>query len=51
MSTTVVVLHTGQAVSPAEYLFRVLVSLLAFAGIGVTIFWGLRTGEIVRSGE
>lgn len=33
----------------AEYLFRVLVYLLAFTGIGVTIFWGVRAIEIVHS--
>ncbi|WP_197431209.1 hypothetical protein [Halorubrum sp. CBA1125] len=33
----------------AEYLFRVLVYLLAFAGIGITIFWGVRLIEIVHS--
>ena len=49
MSILVVVLHTGEAVALSEYLFRVLVYLLAFAGIGVTVFWGVRVIEIVRS--
>ncbi len=49
ISTVVVVLHAGEAVTLAEYLFRVLVYLLAFAGIGVTIYWGVRVIEIVQS--
>lgn len=49
-STVPVVLHTGQAVTLVEYLFRVLVYLLAFTGIGVTVFSGLRAVEIVQSG-
>jgi len=49
ISTLIVVLHTGEAVTLVEYLFRVLVYLLAFAGIGVTIFWGVRVIEIVHS--
>lgn len=49
ISPLVVVLHAGGAVTLSEYLFRVLLHLLAFAGIGVTIFWGVRVTEIVRS--
>lgn len=49
ISILVVVLHTGEAVTLAEYLLRVLVYLLAFAGIGVAVFWGVRVIEIVRS--
>lgn len=49
ISTLVVVLHTGEAVTLSEYLFRVLVFLLAFGALGVTIFWGVRVIEIVRS--
>lgn len=32
-----------------EYLFRVLVYLLAFTGIGVTLFWGIRVIGVVHS--
>lgn len=42
VSTAFVVVHTGHSVTLVEYLFRVLVSLLAFAGLGVTVFWGVR---------
>jgi len=49
ISTGVVVLHAGEAVTLSEYLFRVLVYLLAFAGLGVTIFWSVRVTEIVHS--
>ena len=49
LSTSFVVLHTGHAVTLVEYLFRVLVYLLAFAGIGVTVFSSLRVIGIVRS--
>lgn len=35
--------------SLGEYLFRVLVYLLVFTGIGVTMFWGVRVIEIVYS--
>ena len=49
ISTLIVVLHAGEAVTLVEYLFRVLVYLLAFGGIGVTIFWGVRIIEIVHS--
>jgi hypothetical protein len=42
-------LHAGEAVTLSEYLFRVLVYLLAFAGLGVTIFWSVRVTEIVHS--
>jgi hypothetical protein len=49
ISTLVVILHTGEAVTLSEYLFRVLVYLLAFAGVGVTIFWCVRVIEVVRS--
>jgi len=49
LSTPLAVLHTGQAVTLFEYLFRVLVYLLAFAGIGVTIYWGLRVIGVVPS--
>jgi len=49
ISPLVAVLHTGEAVTLSEYLFRVLVYLLAFGGLGVTIFWGVRVIEIVRS--
>lgn len=48
-STVVVVLHTGAEVTLTAYLFRVLVYLLAFAGVGVTVFWSLRVIDIVRS--
>jgi hypothetical protein len=44
-----VVLHTGQGVSLVEYLFRVLVYLTLFTGIGVTVFWVVRMIEIVQS--
>lgn len=49
ISTFVVVLHAGEALTLGEYLFRVLVYLLTFACIGVTIFWSVRAIEIVRS--
>lgn len=49
ISILVVVLHAGEAVTLAEYLFRVLVYLLAFASIGVTLFWSVRVIEIVQS--
>lgn len=49
ISAFFVVLHTVQAVTLVEYLFRVLVYLLAFTGIGVTIFGGFRVIEIVQS--
>jgi len=48
-SVAFVVLHIGQAVTFGEYLYRVLVYSLAFTGVGVAIFWGLRVLEIVRS--
>ncbi len=48
-SPAFVVLHTGHSVTLVEYLFRVFVSLLAFGGIGVTIFWGVRTIGAVHS--
>jgi hypothetical protein len=49
LSTLSVVLHTGQAVTLGEYLFRVLVYGLAFTGISVTSYVGLRVYEIVNS--
>ena len=33
----------------SEYLFRVLVYLLAFAGLGISISWSIRVIEIVHS--
>ncbi len=50
ISTSFVVLHAGQSVTLVEYLLRVLVYLLWFAGIGVAFFWGFRVIGIVRSG-
>ncbi|OYR38491.1 hypothetical protein DJ82_06040 [Halorubrum sp. Ib24] len=44
-----VVLHTGQGLTLGEYLFRVIVHLLAVVGIGVTVHWGIRAIETIRS--
>jgi hypothetical protein len=49
ISTGVVVLDAGEAVSISEYLFRALVYLLAFAGLGVSIFRSIRVIETVHS--
>lgn len=49
LSPSFVGLHTGQAVTLPEYLFRVLVSLLAVAGSGVVIYGGLRVIDLVSS--
>lgn len=50
LSTWFVVLHAPQSVTLVEYLFRVLVYLLPFIGIGVTILWGVRVIGIVHEG-
>ncbi len=49
ISVSFVILHTEQTVTLGEYLFRVLVYLFAFTGIGVAIFWCVRMIGIVRS--
>jgi hypothetical protein len=49
VSIAFVVLHTGHSVTFGEYLFRALVYLVAIAGLGVTVFYGVRAVEVVRS--
>jgi hypothetical protein len=44
-----VVLHTGHGLILGEYLFRVIVHLLAVVGIGVTVHWLVRAIETNRS--
>ncbi len=48
-STAFVGLHTGHSVTLVAYLSRVVVSLVALAGIGLTVFGGVRAIEIIRS--
>jgi hypothetical protein len=46
-----VILHGGYGVEIAllEYLYRVLLHLLAFGGVAVLVFWGLSVVEAIRS--
>lgn len=49
IAPAVLVLHTGHSLSLEEYLFRVLLYILAVACVGVVLYWGVRVVEMVHS--
>ena len=51
IASSFILLHGGQGLEMTllTYLYRVLLYLLVFGGIGVLVFWWLDVVEVVRS--
>ncbi len=50
LSETVIVLHVGygQEVTILEYLYRVVLYLVAFGVIALLVYWGMNAIETIR---